>query len=107
MVNELERIYYPEFQVDLEPATANTTEPGDNPQVMMRQSKDGGKNWTSERWASAGKVGEYGVRLHWHRCGMGRRMVFEISMSDGVPWRVTNAYLDAHLSRGRQLAKAS
>ena len=108
MVNELERIYYPEFEIDLQPATANTTAPGDDPQVMMRQSKDGGRNWTSERWASSGKVGEYGIRVIWWRCGMGRRMVFEVSFSDGVPWRITNAYLPGvKLSRGRQLAKAS
>ena len=108
MVNELERIYYPAFEVDLQPGVGNTVDPGSDPQVMMRQSKDGGRNWTSERWASAGKVGEYGVRVFWWRCGMGRRMVFEVSFSDLVPWRITNAYLPGvKLSKGRELAQAS
>ena len=108
IVSELERMYYPAFEVDLQPAVGNTTPPGDDPQIMLRQSKDGGRNWTSERWASAGKVGEYGKRMRWNRCGMGRRMAFEVTMSDPVPWRVTNAYLPGvQLSKGRQLAKAS
>jgi hypothetical protein len=108
IVTELERVYFPAFEIDLQPGVGNTTAPGDNPQVMMRQSKDGGRTWTNERWGSAGRVGEYGTRVFWWRCGMGRRMTFEVSMSDLVPWRITNAYLPGvELSKGRQLAQAS
>jgi hypothetical protein len=92
-MDEMDRVYISEFTLDLEPATlTNPLEPT-VPQVMMRQSKDGGKTWLSERWTSAGAIGEYFIRLNWHRCGMGRRMVFEVSFTAATPYRITNAYL--------------
>ena len=112
MVEELERIYYPAFELDLQPGVGEAF-PAQalDPQVMMRQSKDGGRNWTSERLGSAGKTGEYGKRIRWNRCGMGRRMVFEVSMTDPVQWRITNAYLPGvrmkGQEKGQEMARAS
>lgn len=68
--------------------------PGDDPQVMLRLSNDGGKTWISEQWRSAGKTGEYWRRVRWNRLGSARRRVFEVSVTDPVPWRLTGAYLD-------------
>ena len=97
LVNELKRITYPAFELDLEPGLGNIVPPGDNPQVMLRMSDDGGKTWGNERWRTAGRIGEYGTRARWNRCGQARRRVFEVTVSDPIPWRLTNAYLpDAH-----------
>ena len=68
--------------------------PGDDPQVMLRLSNDGGKTWISEQWRSAGKMGEYWRRVRWNRLGAARRRVFEVSVTDPVPWRLTGAYLE-------------
>ncbi len=94
LMAENQRVFYSSFELDLEPGLGATTGQGSNPQVMMRQSRDGGKTWGNERMAGAGKIGEYRKRVRWNRCGEGRRMVFEVSMTDPIPWRVTNAYLD-------------
>ena len=73
--------------------------PGEDPQVMLRISNDGGKTWVAESWRSAGKVGEYLQRVDWNRLGCARRRVFEVSMTDPVPWRIVGAYLESSLDK--------
>lgn len=90
---ENERIYYPGLELDLEPGLGLVTGQGEDPQVMMRMSNDGGKTFGMERWRSAGKLGEYGKRVRWLRLGAARRRVFEVAFSDPTPWRLTAAYL--------------
>lgn len=93
LVSEHRRIFYSSFELDLEPGLGLTTGQGSDPQAMMRMSNDGGKTWGAERWRSAGKLGEFGRRVRWNRCGSGRRRVFEVVMSDPIPWRLTGAWL--------------
>lgn len=69
--------------------------PGADPQVMLRLSNDGGKTWVAESWRSAGRVGEYFRRVRWNRLGTARRRVFEVSVTDPIPWRLTGAYIKA------------
>ena len=87
------RVFYSAFEVDLEPGLGTATGQGSDPQVMLRISNDGGKTWGAELLRSAGKMGEYTKRVIWHRLGAGRRRVFEVSVSDPIPWRLTAAYL--------------
>lgn len=91
--NELNRIFYSRFELDFEPGLG-TSGQGEDPQIMMRFSDDGGRTWSSERWRSAGLMGEYGRRAEWWRLGSGRRRVFEIAFSDPTPLRITDAYLE-------------
>lgn len=91
--NENERIFFPGFELDVEPGLGLTSGQGSNPQVMLRWSDDGGKTWSSEYWRAAGKLGEYKNRARWNRLGAARRRVFEIVVSDPIPWRITGAYL--------------
>jgi hypothetical protein len=79
------------FQLDMD--TGVGLESGDTPQAMLRWSKDGGKTWAGEIWRSIGKVGEYTKRVLWHRVGGGRRVVFEVTVTDPVKRDVTGAYL--------------
>jgi hypothetical protein len=91
--NENKRIFYSKFELDLEPGLGLVSGQGEDPQVMLRMSNDGGKTWGSEVWRSAGKLGEYEQRVRWLRLGSGRRRVFEVAVSDPIPWRLTGAYL--------------
>ena len=104
LVGENKRIFYPDFELDLDAGlglTDNRSDPddpavqGSDPQVMLRFSDDGGKTWSNEHWRSAGKIGEYGRRVRWNRLGAARRRVWEVSMSDPIPWRLNNAYTQA------------
>lgn len=92
--DENNRLFCSAFELDIEPGLGLVSGQGENPQVMLRISRDGGKTWGPERSRSAGKRGQYGTRVRWDRCGSGRRMVFEASGTDPVPVRISNAYVE-------------
>ena len=91
--SENRRVFYSNLELDLEPGLGLSTGQGEDPQVMLRLSNDGGKTWGAEMMRSAGKIGEYETRVRWNRLGSARRRVFEVSVSDPTPWRLTGAYL--------------
>lgn len=66
---------------------------GVDPQVMLRISNDGGKTFGAEIKRTVGRVGEYSKRVRWNRLGQGRRRVWEVVVSDPIPWRCTGAYM--------------
>ena len=79
------------FELLLQPGLGLATGQGDDPQVSLRVSGDGGETFGNERLAGAGKIGQYGARTRWLRCGRGRRWMPEIVVSDPIPWRVLGA----------------
>jgi hypothetical protein len=66
-----------------------------DPQVMLRYSDDGGHTWSNEYVAGAGFAGEFRKRVEWRALGRSRDRVYEISVSDPIPWRIVDAYLHA------------
>jgi hypothetical protein len=69
---------------------------GFDPQVMLRWSDDGGHTWSSEHWASIGKIGAYGQRTFWRRLGMTLKLrdrVYELSGTDPVKIAIMGAEL--------------
>ena len=60
-------------------------------------SHDGGKTWGNTIEIDAGKAGEYKTRVRKQRLGRSRDRVYEVSVSDAIPWRITDAYLDLEL----------
>jgi hypothetical protein len=69
---------------------------GADPQVMLRWSDDGGHTWSSEHWASMGRIGQYYRRVFWRRLGMTvklRDRVYEISGTDPVKLAIMGAEL--------------
>ena len=69
---------------------------GENPQVMLRWSDDGGHTWSNEHWASMGSIGQYGKRILWRRLGMTTKLrdrVYEVSGSDPVKIAIMGAEL--------------
>lgn len=91
--NELRRVPTQEFQLHLEPGLGLAVGQGSDPQVMLRISRNGGKTFGNIRTRGAGKMGEYKKRVIWRRCGAGRNTVFEIAVSDPIPWRILGAFL--------------
>jgi len=87
-------LFYHRFQILLETGLGASTGQGSDPQIMVRWSDDGGHNWGNEHWVSAGKLGEYNARAIWRRLGRGRDRVFEVAVSDPIPWRLIAAYVD-------------
>ena len=57
---------------------------GQNPQVMLQVSRDGGFTWGTEMWTSFGAQGEFLRRAEWRRLGVSRNYVFKFRISDPV-----------------------
>jgi len=82
------------LQVDVESGVGLETGQGEDPQLMLRVSKDSGHHFTNERWLSAGKVGEYNRRAKWYRLGDSRTWTFRIRATDPVKWIIIQAIAD-------------
>lgn len=100
LVNELERIRYSKFELDMQPALGTGSGQAENPVAMMRFSNDGGKTWSAEQWREIGRVGEYDKRVEWWRLGQARRRVFEVSVTDPVGYKLTACYLSTDAQQG-------
>lgn len=56
----------------------------EDPQVMLRISRDGGRTFGNERWVPLGKMGEYYARVILRRLGSARDFVIQITVTDPV-----------------------
>ena len=74
---------------------------GSNPQAMMQYSDDGGHTWSSERWASLGKIGAYSTRVVWRNNGRTRQRVYRVTVSDPVKVVMIGAGLDYSVGLNR------
>jgi hypothetical protein len=94
--NEQRWMFHHQLQVDLEVGLGLVTPaiPGYDPQAILRWSNDGAKTWSNDHFASAGKLGEYKKRVIWRRLGRSRDRVYELTVSDPIPWRVADSYLE-------------
>jgi hypothetical protein len=70
---------------------------GSDPQVMLQFSDDGGRTWSSERWRSLGRIGEYRTRTRWLRNGSARDRIYRYAMSDPVRRNLILATTEAEL----------
>jgi hypothetical protein len=77
---------------------------GSDPIVMLNSSRDGGRTWGNERRETAGRVGAYRTRVTFGRCGTSRDRVFEVTVSDPTPWRLTDAFVKARSNKAGRAA---
>jgi hypothetical protein len=109
--NDNKWIYFSEFELDIEPGIgpipALTTDGlplaanGSNargPQVMLRWSNDGTKTWSSTYLLDCGQAGQYNARARKIQLGRARKRVWEIAVTDPIPWRIAQAYVQASAS---------
>jgi hypothetical protein len=78
---------FAELWIDMEVGVGTETGQGVNPQVMMQVSKDGGKTWGNERWASMGALGDYKARATFRRLGKSQtsgEWLFKFRVTDPV-----------------------
>lgn len=69
-----------------------------DPQAILRISKDGGHNWFEWGQLNLGQIGKFGTRVIARRLGKvwgSTGIIFELSGSDPVPIRITDADLVA------------
>ncbi len=68
--------------------------------IVMQFSDDNGRSWSSERWASIGKQGDFTYRLEWFGLGMFRNRMFRFIMTDPIKWVILSANADVDLGYG-------
>ena len=67
---------------------------GDNPQIMIEYSDDGGRSWSSGTWARVGRLGEFVLLVEFDNLGTFYSRMFRISTSDPVNYSVYSASID-------------
>lgn len=90
--NEGKRIFFPEIFLDMETGIGASTGQGSDPMVMLQHSDDGGHTWSSEKWTSAGRLGDYRARAKWRRMGSSRDRVFRIRFTEPVPLTLISGF---------------
>lgn len=93
---DLKRIFFNKFQVDLEAGVGLTTGQGSDPQASLRWSDDGGHTWSHEHWVSMGKIGKYTQRAIWRRLGQSRDRIFELKITDPVKVALIGATMEVN-----------
>jgi hypothetical protein len=89
------RVFVSRLEFDFEAGVGTTTGQGQDPQVMLEISKDGGRTWLLlQPWRSLGKIGEYLARQRFLRMGQAWMFVFRFSISDPVKRVMINAHAD-------------
>lgn len=78
--------------VDLETGVGN--EAGDDPQITLEISRDGGHTWGHEKQCSIGRIGEYGKRAIFRRLGRGYDWVFRLRITDPVKRTLIGAWVN-------------
>ncbi len=66
---------------------------GRGPEINLRWSNDGAATWSDPRVLDCGQAGQTLTRVIARQLGSARDRVYEISMSDAIPWRIIDAYL--------------
>jgi hypothetical protein len=79
-----DRITCDSIQLNLEAGVGLASGQGENPQIMLQVSKDGGHTYGVERWVTMGAIGDYATRANWHRLGQARDWVFKFRITDPV-----------------------
>lgn len=89
--NEQLRLFFERVQIYLDGGKAGS---GQDPQITLLYSDDGGNTYPVSLQESAGKIGQYSYRILYNRLGQSRARVLQIQCSDSVPWRITDAFAD-------------
>jgi hypothetical protein len=97
------RVSYKSFELDVErgqglDGQVDVAGTGKVPQAMLQWSDDGGMSWSNEYWKSLGSIGQYKVRVIWHRLGMARDRMFRVTTSDPTKIILVDARADLSIS---------
>lgn len=95
--NDMKRVYYKSFEVDMEKGVGLTSGLGQDPYATLQWSNDGGYNWSTEIQASIGKKGERLSSVKWRRLGAARDRVFRFRYSFPTKCILINAHIEVDI----------
>lgn len=82
------------IELGMEHGVGLATGQGSTPMAGLRLSKDGGHSYGTQTLAPMGAIGEYASRCIWRRCGSGRDIVSEVTITDPVKRVITEAIMN-------------
>jgi hypothetical protein len=82
--NSFNKLHVYRLRLDMELGVGLTTGQGQNPQVMLNVSRDGGFTWGNALTTSFGAQGQFLKRAEWRRLGVSRNYVYKFTISDPV-----------------------
>lgn len=92
--NEQKFNFYSAFQLDMETGLGTSSGQGSAPIALLQWSDDGGHTWSAGVQMNAGVRGDYLTRCMAHgNLGRSRDRVFQVTVSDPIPWRLLQAYV--------------
>lgn len=96
--DQMRNVRYNRLTLDVDTGVGLDLPPGSrgqDPQIMMRYSRNRGKIWSATRQASLGEIGDYDRRVFWTQMGSARiGMAVEVTVSDPVTESINGAYMD-------------
>jgi hypothetical protein len=95
LTGDLRNMFHHDLQLQFQPGVGLQTGQGSDPQAMLRWSNDGGFTWSTERWKSMCKVGQYKNRARWTQLGQARDRIYEVRVTDPVVRVLVSAELNA------------
>ena len=98
--NDRKRVFYHEFEADIERGVGNDFGQGADPTATLYWSDDGGFKFSNGYQGKLGRAGKTLTRLHWHRLGMSRDRVFRLVITDPVKAILIGARCDAESEGG-------
>jgi len=93
------RMIVDELQLYMETGVGLATGQGNNPQIMLSVSKDGGHTYGPEQWVDIGEIGNYLTRAVWRRQGQAYDFVFKFRITDPVKRVIFGASIKARPGR--------
>lgn len=105
LCEEQKWVFYPGLQIDLEtglgtmPPLVDGNGNARDPIATLAWSNDGGHTFTGSQDAPCGQAGNFKARVMFKRLGRSRDRVYELSVTDPIPWRVIGAYHEPIVSK--------
>lgn len=98
--HDRKRLFFHEFELDIERGVGLVSGQGSNPKITLNISNDGGKTYGNDIQLSMGRIGKTTIRAHKHRLGYSRDRVFKMSTTDPVPCAFIAAHADIEVEGG-------
>lgn len=83
-----------ETGIGLEAGPPDAPVQGEDPSIALKYSWNGGKNWSRELVASAGKLGQRNTDIRYPKLGQGNDWSYEFTVSDPVRWQIMGFYIE-------------
>lgn len=75
---------FSQLWLEMEAGVGLVSGQGEDPQIMLQISRDGGHTYGAELWRSFGRMGKYRARALWNALGQSRDWLFKFEISDPV-----------------------